>query len=249
MDQFNNTVEIIILAAGKGTRMKSDKAKVLHPIAGLPMINHVVDTAVQVTGTGIVIVIGHQADKVKSAASGEANVRFALQKEQMGTGHAVQCALPELSSGCAHVVILSGDVPLIKPSTIINLIESHIDQGNDITVLGVCLENPFGYGRIIKNPSGGVEKIVEESDADEHEKKVNIVNSGIYCVKRNFLELSLSKVKSDNMQNEIYLTDIVGIANSSHKNIGLKMCTDPIEVMGVNTLQDLMNVETMLMES
>ncbi len=249
MNDLNDAVEIIILAAGKGTRMKSEKAKVLHMLSGRPMIMYVVDTAVKVTGKDIIIVIGNQADKVKEVVSASADVKFALQKEQRGTGHAVQCGLPELSHDSRNVVILSGDVPLIKSSTIRDLIKDHLNHKNDVTVLGVCLENPFGYGRIVQNKSGGIEKIVEQTDADELEKNINTVNSGIYCVKRDFLVLSLSKIKSNNNQNEIYLTDIVEVANNYHKKVGLKICKDPTEVMGINTPQDLLNIETMQMES
>jgi UDP-N-acetylglucosamine diphosphorylase/glucosamine-1-phosphate N-acetyltransferase len=243
---MNHSVEIIILAAGKGTRMKSEKAKVLHTVSGRPMIMHVLDTAIKVAGKDIIIVIGHQAEKVKKVVAANEDVKFALQKEQRGTGHAVQCALPELSNNCANVVILSGDVPLIKSTTIKDLITEHLKYKNDVTVLGVCLDNPFGYGRIVENEFGGVEKIVEQADADEMQKNINIVNSGIYCVKRDFIEISLTQIKSDNAQNEVYLTDIVGIANKHHKKIGLKICEDQTEVMGINSSQDLMNIESML---
>ena len=250
MNGLNDNIGIIILAAGKGTRMKSEKAKVLHSLSGRPMILYVMDTAAKVTTEkDIIIVIGNQADKVKRVVFEKADVKFALQKEQRGTGHAVQCALPELSKDCANVVILSGDVPLIKSSTISELIADHVKNGNTITVLGVCLENPFGYGRIIESVSGCVKKIVEQADADDAEKNINIVNSGIYCVKRDFLELSLSQIKSNNNQNEIYLTDIVEVASNGRKKIGLKICKDQTEVMGINTPQDLLKIETMQMES
>jgi UDP-N-acetylglucosamine diphosphorylase/glucosamine-1-phosphate N-acetyltransferase len=249
MNDLNDAVAIIILAAGKGTRMKSEKAKVLHTLSGRPMILHVVDTAVLITGRGIIIVVGHQSEKVKEVVSACADVKFVLQNEQRGTGHAVQCALPQLPQDCQNVVILSGDVPLIKSSTIRDLIQDHVNHENDVTVLGVRLKNPFGYGRIVENESGGVEKIVEETDADEFEKKINTVNSGIYCVKRDFLILSLSKIKSNNNQNEIYLTDIVEVANNYHKKVGIKICEDPTEVMGINTPQDLLIIEGMLTES
>jgi len=129
------------------------------------------------------------------------------------------------------------------------LVAKHVEQDNEITSLGVKLKNPYGYGRIIINKSGDVERIVEESDASEIEKNINIVNSGIYCVKKSFLEISLSQIKSDNMQNEIYLTDIVGIANNLNKKTGLMICKDHTEVMGVNTREDLQNIEALLMES
>ncbi len=246
---MNDTIAIIILAAGKGTRMKSERAKVLHALSGRPMIMYVVDTAVKVAGDDIIIVIGNQADTVKNVVSAGADVQFVLQEEQKGTGHAVRCALPALPDHCQHVVILSGDVPLIKSLTILHLIDKHVNEINDVTVLGVNFDNPFGYGRIVVNPAGGVEKIVEETDASESERYLNIVNSGIYCVEKKFLEKSLSKIKSNNKQNEIYLTDIVEVANNFHKKVGLMICNDQAEVMGINTPEDLLNIETMQMKS
>lgn len=249
MKQANYSFGIIIMAAGKGTRMKSDKAKVLHTLSGRPMINHVVDTASMSGVRDIVVVVGHQAENVKNIVSAEFKVKFALQKEQKGTGHAVQCALPHLSEHTQHVLILSGDVPLIRHSTIKALVDHHVMHQNEVTVLGVYLENPFGYGRLVTNESGGVKKIVEESDADDAEKTIKNVNSGIYCVKKDFLAYALSGVTPDNNQNEMYLTDIIEIASRTYKKIGLKICDDQIEVMGVNTLQDLLNIEALQMES
>ena len=250
MNHIKNSLGIIILAAGKGTRMKSDKAKVLHPLSGCPMIIHVVDTALEVVDeSDIVVVVGHQAESVTKVVLETAKARFAVQEVQKGTGHAVQCALPFLSKNCSHVVILSGDVPLISKSTIETLVDEHVNQNNDITVLGVCLENPYGYGRLVQSETGGVSKIVEEADAADHEKQINQVNSGVYCVRKDFLERSLIAVTPDNNQNEIYLTDIVHIASCHHKKIGLKICENSTEVMGVNTLQDLRNIEAMLLDS
>ncbi len=244
---MNTAFGIIILAAGKGTRMKSSKAKVLHTLAGRPLIDHVIATAgLLVDEKHVVVVVGHQADQVKEVAGCRFSGRFAFQKEQKGTGHAVQCALPELPAACHDVVILSGDVPLIRKTTIEKLIADHKRQGNDVTILGVCLQNPHGYGRLVQNQSGDVEKIVEEADATESEKRIQNVNAGIYCVNTLFLEESLAAAMPDNNQNEIYLTDIVAIARRSQKKIGLNICENPGEVMGVNTLQDLLNLESML---
>ena len=248
MDVSNNSV-VVILAAGKGTRMKSGKAKVLHHISHRPMIMYVVETAAQISGQNVVVVVGNQAEEVQAIVSQSADVKFAYQKEQKGTGHAVLTALPVLPEHCQHVVILSGDVPLIRVATIKQLVSEHVEQQNDITILGVKLNEPFGYGRIIINKSGDVEKIVEEADASEAEKKIKIVNSGIYCTNKRFLEISLNRINTNNMQNEIYLTDIVGIANTLNKKTGLMICKDQIEVMGVNTRQDLKNIEALLMES
>ena len=246
MEKQPESVVVVVLAAGKGTRMKSDKAKVLHPVCDRPMILHVVDTATQVAGKDIVIVVGNQSEEVKKVVSQEAEVVFALQQEQKGTGHAVKSALPVLPGYSTQVVILSGDVPLIKAATVNALLNVHINQKNDITVLGVRLENPFGYGRIIVTNAGDVAKIVEEADATETQKQITIVNSGVYCVIRQFLEISLSQLRPDNRQNEIYLTDIVEVAKNHDKKIGLMICKDETEVLGVNTPQDLLNVESLM---
>jgi len=249
MKKKSESVVIVILAAGKGTRMRSDKAKVLHAICGRPMILHVVDTAIRVAGKEVVIVIGHQAEKVKEVVSREADVLFALQKEQKGTGHAVKSALPVLPEYSTQVIILSGDVPLIKAATVNELLDLHLNRQNDITVLGVRFENPFGYGRIVVNDHGVVEKIVEETDATDSQKQITIVNSGIYCVRRQFLEISLSQIQSNNNQNEIYLTDIVQVARNQEKKIGLMICRDKNEVQGINTPQDLLDIESIMIES
>jgi len=248
MDVISNSV-VVILAAGKGTRMKSEKAKVLHHISGRPMIMYVVETAVQISGDNVVIVVGNQGKKVQEVVSQSSDVKFAYQEEQKGTGHAVMIALPVLPEHCQHVVILSGDVPLIRAATIKQLVARHVEQHNEITILGVKLNSPFGYGRIIMNKSGDVEKIVEEPDASETEKNIKIVNSGIYCTNKRFLEISLNRINANNMQNEIYLTDIVGIASMLNKKTGMLICKDHTEVMGVNTREDLQNIEALLMES
>ena len=249
MEKESESVVIVILAAGKGTRMRSDKAKVLHAICGRPMILHVLDTAIRVAGNEVVIVVGHQDEKVKEVVSREADVLFALQKEQKGTGHAVKSALPVLAQYSTQVIILSGDVPLIKAATVNELFDLHLNQQNDLTVLGVQFENPFGYGRIVVNGDGVVEKIVEETDATESQRQITIVNSGIYCVQRQFLEISLSLIQSNNNQNEIYLTDIVEVARSHRKKIGLLICRDKNEVQGINTPHDLLDIESIMIES
>lgn len=246
MHKEAESVVIVILAAGKGTRMKSDKAKVLHTVCGRSMILHVVDTAVQVAGKKVVVVIGHQGDQVREVVSREVDVLFAIQKEQKGTGHAVKSAFPFLPEHATQIIILSGDVPLIKADTVNDLFQFHLARENDVTVLGVRLENPYGYGRIIFNEAGIVEKIVEEADATEPQKQLDIVNSGIYCVERQFLALSLMNLQSNNKQNELYLTDIVEFARNHKNKIGLMICKDSSEVQGVNTPLDLLEVERIM---
>ena len=246
MNQLPDSFTIIILAAGKGTRMKSDTAKVLHTISGRPMIMYVVETAVKLTGSNVIVVVGTQADEVKKIVSTKVDVKFALQKKQKGTGHAVKCALPVLPSYCSDVIILCGDVPLIKSSTIQSLVDEHVTCRNDVTLLAVKMDNQYGYGRVVIKKAGDLERIVEESDASDKEKLINIINSGIYCVKRNFLESALGQLQTNNAQKEIYLTDIIGIACKSNKNRGLIISQDQNEIIGVNTPQDLQRVQTIL---
>jgi len=240
-----DSVTIVILAAGKGTRMKSNTAKVLHTISGRPMILYVLEAAVEVANTNVIVVVGHQAQEVQKTVLKVAKVKFAMQLEQKGTGHAVICALPLLPSTCNDVVILNGDVPLIRPGTIQKLVECHTINDYDVTVLTVTTDNPYGYGRIVQK-LGNIERIVEETDASEDEKNINLINSGIYCVKKCFLEAALTQIKTDNVQKEIYLTDIIGIAKQNRKKAGLMAGLDQIEILGVNTVQDLKRIESLI---
>ncbi len=243
MPVTDDNIAVIILAAGKGKRMRSAMAKVLHAVAGRPMILYVMDTAADVAGSNIVVVVGHQAEKVKETVSAHGKAFFAYQAEQCGTGHAAQCALPFLPESCRAAVILCGDVPLITATTIGRLIEKHIQNDNDVTLLAVTVENPFGYGRVIQNEIGKVQAIVEEPDANADEKQIDLINSGVYCVNRDFLELALSRVNSTNAQQEMYLTDIIKIGRLSGKKIGMLILEDSSEVMGINTGEDLQRVE------
>ena len=239
-------VGIIILAAGLGTRMKSDMAKVLHEVAGKPMISHVLESAREVAGDNVVVVVGHQAEYVKEACLKVTPVSFAFQKEQKGTGHAVLCAMPEIAANTAHVIILCGDVPLLKSGTIRTLLADHIKKNRDLSLLAVELLHPTGYGRVVVNEKRELTRIVEEADATEDEKKITIVNSGIYCVSKPFLSASLQRITTDNVQGELYLTDIIGVGYAMGKHIGVLVGSDPEEVTGVNTLEDLKAVEALM---
>jgi len=229
--------------------MRSSQAKVLHPLAGRPMIAYVLDTAVRIAGSNTVVVIGNQADEVRRQVSERAKVSFAYQHEQLGTGHAVQCALPELASHIENVIILCGDVPLIRERTLGRLVDSHLRAKHAVTLLGVSLDNPKGYGRVVTDTGGKVSRIVEEADATAAEKKIATINSGIYSVRRAFLETALSQLKPDNAQNEIYLTDIIGIAVRSAQPVGMMIAEAYAELLGVNTVEDLQRVETLLSAS
>jgi len=240
---MNTKIAIVILAAGLGTRMKSNKAKVLHEVCGKPMVNYVAKTASKIAGDNVVLVVGHQADKVRQTVSDIGTFGYAYQKEQLGTGHAVLCALPLLPDRSREVIILYGDVPLIKAETLSALIRLHANEKRDISILAVEFEDPSGYGRILLDKSGRVRAIVEEADASAQQKRIKLINTGIYCVKKEFLLRAVPQIKSDNAQGEIYLTDIVGIAYNEKRSIGVSVGGDPFEVTGINTIQELKRVE------
>jgi UDP-N-acetylglucosamine diphosphorylase/glucosamine-1-phosphate N-acetyltransferase len=237
---------IVILAAGLGKRMKSGKAKVLHEILGKPMIMYVVETANRIAGNNVVLVIGNQADKVREMVSESAEVIFALQKDQLGTGHAVSCALPYLPDNTQEVVVLCGDVPLLTFETVMRLIKDHVKAKRDISLLAVEIDNPKGYGRVLFDKNRNVSGIVEEADASAEQKRIKTINTGIYCIKKEFLFDSLQKVRSDNVQGEFYLTDIVKIGYREGKVVGVIIGGDCDETIGVNNRHDLMTVENIM---
>lgn len=228
----------IILAAGKGTRMNSDMAKVLHSLCGKPMVMYPIRVARELEAERIVLVIGHQAEAVRAAVSGEP-VSFAFQREQRGTAHAVLQAEPELEQFDGTVLILCGDVPLLLPTTVRHLVESHCRSGAHVTVLTAFFPDATGYGRVIKDDSGRALRIVEEGDADEEEKKVREINTGIYCVERSFLFRALNAIGTDNVQQEYYLTDIVEMAVRQNLEARALPLDDYREAMGINTPEQL----------
>jgi bifunctional UDP-N-acetylglucosamine pyrophosphorylase/glucosamine-1-phosphate N-acetyltransferase/UDP-N-acetylglucosamine pyrophosphorylase len=246
MMRMDAKIAVVILAAGLGTRMRSNKAKVLHEICGKPMVNYVVATARRVAGANVVLVVGNQADQVRQTVSKIGSFSFAYQEAQMGTGHAVLCALPHIPEHCREVVILCGDVPLIKADTIKALIKSHVAEKRDISVLAVELEDPTGYGRILLDTKSRVQAIVEESDATLEQKRIRLINTGIFCVKKDLLLKAVPQIKADNAQAEIYFTDIVEIAYAEKKHIGVTVSDNHLEVTGINTIQELKSVEAVL---
>lgn len=239
-------IAVIILAAGMGTRMKSDKAKVLHKVADRPMILYVVEAAREIAGDDTIVVVGHQAQKVQKIISETTRVIFAYQEKQFGTAHAVQCALPCVPDHCDHVVILCGDVPLILPQTINGLIETHLQCQYDISLLAVELENPYGYGRVLLNHSRQVTGIIEEADATPEQKQIKLINAGIYCVNKNFLQDALPRIGSNNAQQELYLTDIMAIGHGDKKKRGVMVVEDSLQILGVNNTRDLAEVDALM---
>jgi len=243
---MDNTIGIIILAAGMGKRMKSDKAKVLHEIADRPMIDYIVDVAVDVAGSNVIVVVGHQAEQVREVVGRSHEVRFALQSEQRGTGHAVACAMSEVPDTVGSVVVLCGDVPLIRSATIRQMVADHRAHQRDATVLAVRVPDPTGYGRVIMDAHGRLSAIVEQADADEAQAKIDIINTGFYVIEKSFLGFALPQLDCDNAQNEVYLTDIISVGHQHHYNIGVMMGSDPDEILGVNSQKELHMAEKLM---
>jgi bifunctional UDP-N-acetylglucosamine pyrophosphorylase / glucosamine-1-phosphate N-acetyltransferase len=241
---MNENLEVIILAAGLGTRMKSATIKVLHSAAGRPIIDYVLDLAAGLSPNPPVMVIGHQRDKVQEAVGSRA--RFAVQDQQHGTGHAVLQAAPVLEpDGVAkkRVLILSGDVPLTTPDTLRRLLDEHERSGNALTLLTMKLTDPAMYGRIVRDDKDAVLRIVEAKDASDEEKRIDEVNAGIYVFDGAHLFDNLRNLSPDNAQKEYYLTDLLAVVRNAGHRVGAVVVDDPVEALGVNSRADLAQVE------
>lgn len=238
---------VVILAAGQGTRMKSKLAKVLHPLLGRPMITYPLAAAAGLKPDRTVVVIGVQGDQLQAALAGR-GLRFALQREQKGTGHALMAAMPALKGFQGDVVVFYGDAPLLRPETLQALVAKHRRAKADMTLLTVLFQNPFGYGRIIRDAKGRVQKIVEEKDCAPAERALKESNPGIYCYRADFLKFALPKVKNQNRQREYYLTDLVQIAVENKKRVASITIADERELVGVNSRADLAQAAAVLRE-
>jgi bifunctional UDP-N-acetylglucosamine pyrophosphorylase / glucosamine-1-phosphate N-acetyltransferase len=241
-------IAALILAAGKGTRMKSDLIKVLHEVAGQPMVCWPLAAAREAGAEEMVVVVGHQAEQVQRVLSGEAGLRIALQEEQLGTGHAVACGLPALSGNSTTVLILCGDTPLLTGVTLQRLALTHHSSKAAVTVLTAKLADPSGYGRIVRDSAGRVQRIVEQKDATPDEAAINEVNSGIYCMELDFLQAHIGSLGSDNAQNEYYLTDLVAVAVAEQRGCAAVVADDTQEIMGVNDRAQLAQAARLLRE-
>jgi UDP-N-acetylglucosamine pyrophosphorylase len=234
-----------IMAAGKGTRMKSDLAKVLHLINGRPMIHYVLDLALDLGSENTVLIIGHQKEKVKEVCAGYP-VQFAIQEEQLGTAHAVMQTKHLLGSYQYDLLVLSGDVPLLTQRTLKRLITTHQNSGAIATLLIANLEDPTGYGRVIRDNEGKVSKIVEQKDATPDELKITEINVGIYMFKTVPLFLNLDLVNNDNAQQEYYLPDIVKMYVDRGEKVVAQLADNFDETRGINTIEQLKEAETIL---
>ena len=233
-------MNIVILAAGMGKRMRSQLPKVLQPIAQKPMIDHVLDKARAIEGEHrIIVVVGHAADVVKNHLKDNHDIQFALQAEQLGTGHALMQALP-LCEPDKPTLVLLGDVPLIETQTLETLIK---EAGNELGLLTVKLDNPTGYGRIVRDANGAVCAIVEEKDADAEQRKINEVNTGIMVLPTNRLNEWLSALKNENAQGEYYLTDVIAMAVANQVTVHTACASSAVEVEGVNSKIQLAALE------
>ena len=240
-------LEVVILAAGLGKRMKSSRIKVLHAAGGRPLVHHVIDLAAVASPSKPVLVVGHQRDEVKAAC--ESVAEFAVQEEQLGNGHAVlqtETILRGRGLEGAQVLVLSGDVPLTRPETIRKLIEEHERGRNAVTVLTMRLPDPALYGRVVRGSEGRVERIVEAKDAGEEELRIDEVNAGIYVFDAVTLFDALHGLSSNNSQGEYYLTDVIARAVADGKPVGAVVADDPMEALGVNSRSELGQVEAEL---
>ncbi|MBY0756044.1 bifunctional UDP-N-acetylglucosamine diphosphorylase/glucosamine-1-phosphate N-acetyltransferase GlmU [Clostridium sardiniense] len=234
----------LILAAGQGKRIKSDIPKVLHKVCGKEMVNHVIDNMRKAEIEDVNVIIGKGAELVKEGTK-DRIVSYSMQEEQLGTGHAVKCAADFLRGKKGTVVVFAGDAPLTKKATIENLIKEHEENKNAATLLSAMVEDPTGYGRIIRDEDGYVLKIVEHKDCNEDELLVNEMNAAMYCFDIEELVSSLEKLSNNNNQGEYYLTDVIGILKDEGKKIGA-VVTDYEDTIGVNSRAQLAEAEEIL---
>lgn len=238
----------IVLAAGKGTRMKSPLPKVLYPVLGRPMIHWVIDALEKIGVTRKILVIGYEADMVKAELANRKGIEFALQEQQLGTGHAVQMAAPLLSAADQSVIVLAGDSPLVQASSLQRLL-SHFESGQFDCLLGTLhKDNPFGLGRIVRDSAGSFSKIVEQKDATEEEKQITEVNMSTYAFRTEALLWALLRLSNQNAQGEFYLTDCPAILRNAGNRVEATAVLEPCESLSINTQEEALLVEAKMKE-
>jgi len=233
----------IILAAGKGTRMRSDLPKVVFEIDGVPMVNRVINTAKEMESERIIVVIGYKREVVKAVVPKDDSIRFAVQDPQNGTGHAIMVCRDQIQDFEGLIFILYGDVPLLTSATLQKMYEVHQREQSACTVLTAIMDDPLQYGRILRDENGDFNKIVEHKDATNDDRKVKEINTGIYCYNSQDLMWSISQLKNDNSQGEYYLTDTLEILKNQGKHISTVILDDNVEASGVNSPEQLKELE------
>ncbi|MCE5315487.1 MAG: NTP transferase domain-containing protein [Armatimonadota bacterium] len=227
----------VVMAAGKSTRMKSALPKGAHLICGKPMTRHVTDACVGAGIEQVIVVVGYEAEKVKAALGND--ISYAYQTQQLGTGHAAMQALPSISGDTTDVIVLPGDAPLITSEAIAQLIETHSSEGNAATILTGMLDDAGHYGRVVRDSSSAVTKIVEAKDADEATLAIGEFNTAIYCFNKHLLAEKLSMLKTDNAQGEYYLTDVIGLLSASGERVGAVIADNVSDTVGINNRIEL----------
>lgn len=240
---MNKELRVVILAAGKGTRMNSDLPKVLHKLQSKPLIDYVIDESELLNPKEIILVVGFKKESVIKHTESRINLKYATQIEQLGTGHAVLQTNELLKNRKGHILILYGDVPNIKASTLQPIVNDHISNNRDLTLITAEIDDPTGYGRIIRDKNGNLLKIVEEKDCSDDEKKIKEWNPGIYIFKIPEVFKILNNIKTNNASKEYYLTDAIGLAQQSNMQIKAIKIENSDEVIGVNTADQLKELE------
>lgn len=235
----------LILAAGKGKRMRSDLPKVLHRLDGRYIVDHVIEAARKAGIDRQILVIGHKAEKMREALAGR-DILFALQAEQLGTGHAIMMAREQLTGFSGDLVVLCGDMPLVKPETIKRLVEERRRLNAAAVVLTVLFDDPGKYGRVVRDEKGFLKAIVEYRDADNRIRKIKEINTGAYCFDWPKLEKILDRLNPDNDQKEYYLTDSISLFVKLGETVGALIASDPREGYGINSVEELDMVETII---
>lgn len=238
---------VILLAAGLGKRMKSRLPKVLHCLGGKPLLSYPLKTAKSLKPKQIAIVVGHGAEEVKRSCA-DNGINWVFQQRQLGTGHAVGCTRDIFGDFSGDLLILSGDVPFISQKILLRLLSQHREQETVLTFLTASLDEPAGYGRVLRDAQAGLHGIVEERDVSAEQRAIREINAGIYAASPRFLFPALEGLGNQNQQREYYLPDVVGIALKNRQRVGTVQAEDPLEILGVNTREELAIMEKMLQE-
>jgi bifunctional UDP-N-acetylglucosamine pyrophosphorylase/glucosamine-1-phosphate N-acetyltransferase len=241
-------VHVVVLAAGKGTRMKSSRPKVLHQVAGAPMIDFVLGAAAALAPRSITVVVGHQAEELKRALAGRPGLTFVVQEPQLGTAHALLMTEPALSAARGTLILLSGDVPLLTAGTLERLVARHTTIGAAATIVTAEVDEPYGYGRIVRLDDR-VERVVEEKDATPEERTIHEINSGIYAFDLEGLFDAVRSIAAENAQREYYLPDLVAIYRAQGREVETVTVTDPDEIRGINSRAELAAVSRIVRDA